>query len=39
MYYIPHPPIVHVIPQKHKIKKQFECVCAPPLKEKVTPRR
>ena len=40
MYYIPRPPIVHIIPQKNNNKKQFECVCAPPLKEKVTsPRR
>lgn len=43
MYHIPMtvkhpPPLVHIIPQKNNNKKHFECVCAPPLKEKIKAR-
>lgn len=34
MYYVPPPPITHVIPQKkqHHQPIKIKCVCAPPLK-------
>lgn len=31
MYYVPPPPLIHVIPQKIHPSKKFQCSCAPKL--------